>query len=154
MNPPDTTMIDGRTYSWSWRWLCEIRRRQLDAWKAARPQQLPCSILRTTAARLGNTTRRRACWPGFRCTVPVLVPPSHTSREKKTGRCHAPVAIRFCHSKATGGPRLPRRAGCGGARCLPVLSRLNSRKHSRFAPMFRSPLYFQPVMQGRYKSEL
>ena len=26
-------------YSWSWRWLCEIRRRQLDAWKAARPQQ-------------------------------------------------------------------------------------------------------------------
>jgi hypothetical protein len=39
MNPPDTTMIDGRTYSWSWRWLCEIRRRQLDAWKAARPQQ-------------------------------------------------------------------------------------------------------------------
>ena len=37
MNPPDTIMIDGRTYSW--RWLCEIRRRQLDAWKAARPQQ-------------------------------------------------------------------------------------------------------------------
>ena len=30
-------MIDGRTYSWLW--LCEIRRRQLDAWKAARPQQ-------------------------------------------------------------------------------------------------------------------
>jgi hypothetical protein len=37
MNPPDTIMIDGRTYNW--RWLCEIRRRQLDAWKAARPQQ-------------------------------------------------------------------------------------------------------------------
>jgi hypothetical protein len=29
MNPPDTIMIDGRTYSW--RWLCEIRRRLLDA---------------------------------------------------------------------------------------------------------------------------
>ena len=28
MNPPDTIMIDGRTYSWLW--LCEIRRRQLD----------------------------------------------------------------------------------------------------------------------------
>jgi hypothetical protein len=35
--PPDTIVIDGRTYSW--RRLCEIRRRQLDAWKAARPQQ-------------------------------------------------------------------------------------------------------------------
>ena len=62
MNPPDTIMIDGRTYSW--RWLCEIRRRLLDAWKAARRSSLPCSILRTTAARLGNTTplgkRKRA----------------------------------------------------------------------------------------------
>ena len=37
MNPPDTIMIDGRAYSW--RRLCEIRRRQLDAWKAARPRQ-------------------------------------------------------------------------------------------------------------------
>jgi hypothetical protein len=55
MNPPDTITIDGRTYSW--RWLCEIRRRLLDAWKAARRSSLPCSILRTTAARLGTLRR-------------------------------------------------------------------------------------------------
>ena len=37
MTPPDIIMIDGRAYSW--RRLCEIRRRQIEAWKATRPQQ-------------------------------------------------------------------------------------------------------------------
>jgi hypothetical protein len=34
---PDTIVIDGRAYSW--RALCEQRRAQLEAWKAAHPQQ-------------------------------------------------------------------------------------------------------------------
>lgn len=37
MSHPDTIVIDGRAYSW--RALCERRRQQLDAWKAAHPQQ-------------------------------------------------------------------------------------------------------------------
>lgn len=37
MRKPDTIVIDGRAYSW--RDLCERRRQQLEAWKAAHPQQ-------------------------------------------------------------------------------------------------------------------
>jgi hypothetical protein len=37
MKKPDTILIDGRAYSW--RDLCERRRRQLEAWKAARGEQ-------------------------------------------------------------------------------------------------------------------
>lgn len=37
MKAPDTILIDGRAYSW--RALCEQRRTQLEAWKAAHPQQ-------------------------------------------------------------------------------------------------------------------
>ena len=37
MTPPDTLMIDGRAYSW--RAICELRRRQIEAWKATRPRQ-------------------------------------------------------------------------------------------------------------------
>ncbi len=37
MKKPDTIIIDGRAYSW--RDLCERRRQQLEAWKAAQPQQ-------------------------------------------------------------------------------------------------------------------
>lgn len=37
MKLPDTIVIDGRTYSW--RRLTELRRRQIAAWKAARPSQ-------------------------------------------------------------------------------------------------------------------
>jgi len=37
MSPPDIIMIDGRAYSW--RQLCECRRKQLEEWKARRPQQ-------------------------------------------------------------------------------------------------------------------
>ena len=37
MKGPDTIVIDGRAYSW--RALCERRREQLEAWKAAQPRQ-------------------------------------------------------------------------------------------------------------------
>jgi hypothetical protein len=37
MRKPDTIMIDGRAYSWCA--LMESRRRQLEAWEAARPAQ-------------------------------------------------------------------------------------------------------------------
>lgn len=37
MRPPDAILIDGRAYSW--RVLVRARREQLEAWKAARPQQ-------------------------------------------------------------------------------------------------------------------
>jgi hypothetical protein len=35
---PDTFIIDGHAYSWQQ--LCELRRQQLEAWKAAQPRQL------------------------------------------------------------------------------------------------------------------
>ena len=37
MRRPDTIIIDGRAYSW--RRIVELRRAQIEAWKAARPQQ-------------------------------------------------------------------------------------------------------------------
>jgi hypothetical protein len=37
MKRPDTIIIEGRAYSW--RALLELRRAQLEAWEAARPQQ-------------------------------------------------------------------------------------------------------------------
>lgn len=37
MRKPDTIMIDGRVYSW--RAVLELRREQIEAWKAARPVQ-------------------------------------------------------------------------------------------------------------------
>ncbi len=37
MKKPDTIMIDGRARSW--RWILELRRAQIEAWKAAQPQQ-------------------------------------------------------------------------------------------------------------------
>ncbi len=37
MRKPDTIMIDGRAYSW--RAVLELRRAQIEAWKAARPVQ-------------------------------------------------------------------------------------------------------------------
>lgn len=37
MKRPDTIMIGGRAYSW--RAILELRREQLEAWKAARPAQ-------------------------------------------------------------------------------------------------------------------
>jgi hypothetical protein len=37
MRPPDTIMIGERAYSW--RTILELRRAQLEAWRAAQPQQ-------------------------------------------------------------------------------------------------------------------
>ena len=37
MKRPDTIMIEGHAYSW--RVILETRRAQIEAWKAARPQQ-------------------------------------------------------------------------------------------------------------------
>jgi hypothetical protein len=37
MSRPDTVIIDGRAYRW--RDIIELRRQQLEAWKAARPEQ-------------------------------------------------------------------------------------------------------------------
>lgn len=37
MKRPDTIMIEGRAYSW--RVILELRRAQLEAWRAAQPQQ-------------------------------------------------------------------------------------------------------------------
>lgn len=37
MSASDIIVIDGRAYSW--RAVCELRRRQVEAWKAARPRQ-------------------------------------------------------------------------------------------------------------------
>jgi len=37
MRAPDTIIIEGHAYSW--RAILEARRRQIEAWKAARPQQ-------------------------------------------------------------------------------------------------------------------
>jgi hypothetical protein len=38
MTKPDTLILDGHGYSWQE--ICELRRRQLEAWKAAQPRQL------------------------------------------------------------------------------------------------------------------
>jgi hypothetical protein len=38
MSKPDTIVIDGHGYSWQQ--LCELRRQQLEAWRAAQPRQL------------------------------------------------------------------------------------------------------------------
>ncbi len=37
MKAPDTFVLDGRAYSW--RALCEQRKAQLEAWRAAHPRQ-------------------------------------------------------------------------------------------------------------------
>jgi hypothetical protein len=39
MAKPDTLVVDG--HALSWQRLCELRRQQLDAWKAAQPSQPP-----------------------------------------------------------------------------------------------------------------
>jgi hypothetical protein len=47
MKAPDTIIIEGRAYSW--RVLLEARRAQLEAWRAARPQQPPLFPLKEDA---------------------------------------------------------------------------------------------------------
>lgn len=42
---PDTIIIEGRAYSW--RAILELRRQQIEAWKAARPEQPALFDLKT-----------------------------------------------------------------------------------------------------------
>ena len=44
MSRPDTILIDGRAYRW--RDIVELRRQQLAAWKAARPDQPALFVLK------------------------------------------------------------------------------------------------------------
>jgi hypothetical protein len=37
MSKPDTLIVDGHAFNWQR--LCELRREQLEAWKASQPQQ-------------------------------------------------------------------------------------------------------------------
>jgi hypothetical protein len=37
VGPPDTLIVDGHAFSWQR--LCELRRQQLEEWKAAQPSQ-------------------------------------------------------------------------------------------------------------------
>ena len=48
MSRPDKIIIDGRAYRW--RDIVELRRQQLEAWKAARPEQPALFALRWIAA--------------------------------------------------------------------------------------------------------
>jgi hypothetical protein len=43
MAKPDTLLLDGHAYSWQR--LCELRRQQLEAWRAAQPQQPALFVL-------------------------------------------------------------------------------------------------------------
>lgn len=45
MSRPDTILIDGRAYRW--RDIVELRRQQLEAWKATRPEQPALFALKT-----------------------------------------------------------------------------------------------------------
>jgi hypothetical protein len=45
MSKPDTIVIDGHAFSWQA--ICELRRQQLDAWRAAQPKQLALFELKT-----------------------------------------------------------------------------------------------------------
>lgn len=54
MAKPDTIILDGRGYSWQQ--LCELRRQQLEAWKAAQPPQLTLFELREDCRPLAERT--------------------------------------------------------------------------------------------------
>jgi hypothetical protein len=51
---PDTLIIDGRAYSWQA--LCELRRQQLDAWRAAQPRQLALFELKNDTRPVAERT--------------------------------------------------------------------------------------------------
>ena len=65
MAKPDTIIVDGHAFSWQQ--LCELRRQQLEAWRAAQASSQPCSSYATIAARRPSgppqgATWSRACW--------------------------------------------------------------------------------------------
>jgi hypothetical protein len=51
---PDTLIIDGRAYSWQA--LCELRRQQLEAWRAAQPRQLALFELKNDTRPVAERT--------------------------------------------------------------------------------------------------
>ncbi len=53
MKRPDTIMIEGRAYSW--RAILELRRAQIQAWKAAQPHQHALFELREARGSLANS---------------------------------------------------------------------------------------------------
>jgi hypothetical protein len=72
MKMPDRIVIEVRAYSW--RALCEHRRQQLEAWRAAQPQQgalfAPKDDCRPAAARSAAGRYREPGlleWPGGKC---------------------------------------------------------------------------------------
>ncbi len=57
MAKPDTLIIDGPAYSWQA--LCELRRQQLEAWRAAQPRQLALFELKNDTRPLAERTAAR-----------------------------------------------------------------------------------------------
>jgi hypothetical protein len=51
---PDTLIIDGRAYSWQA--LCDLRRQQLEAWRAAQPTQLALFELKNDTRPIADRT--------------------------------------------------------------------------------------------------
>jgi hypothetical protein len=51
---PDTIILDGRAYSWQA--LCELRRQQIDAWRAAQPRQLALFELKNDTRPVAERT--------------------------------------------------------------------------------------------------
>ena len=60
MSRPDKIIIDGRAYRW--RDIVELRRQQLEAWKAARPEQ-PALFALKEDSRPGDAAHRRRALP-------------------------------------------------------------------------------------------
>jgi hypothetical protein len=51
---PDTIILDGHAYSWQV--LCELRRQQLEAWRAAQPRQLALFELKNDTRPVAERT--------------------------------------------------------------------------------------------------
>ncbi len=69
MSRPDKIVIDGRAYRW--RDIVELRRQQLEAWKAARPEQPALFALKVDSRPAPPNGRQRAatgspaCWTRY-----------------------------------------------------------------------------------------
>ena len=57
MKAPDTIVIDGRAYSW--KRILELRREQIDAWKASQPRQPALFELKDDSRPEAERPRRR-----------------------------------------------------------------------------------------------
>lgn len=52
MKPPDILIVDGHAFSW--RRLCELRRRQVEDWRKARPEQPALFEMKDDARPMGE----------------------------------------------------------------------------------------------------